>query len=126
MRENLLFIGGAVHVLGVLFHLALPRLRRWHDLLRGLPQIQKGYLHLFNAHVAYALLIFAVLSFAYPRELLSTPIGRTVTILIGGFWLLRAASELIWPPTISPLILTLCLSMACLYGLVGFGVRLPL
>jgi hypothetical protein len=126
MRQNLLFVGAVVHALGVLFHLALPRLVVWHDVLRGLPQTQQGYLHLFNAHVAYALLIFAVLSFAYPRELLSTPIGRAVTVLIVGFWLLRAASEFIWLPTISPLILTLCLSMACLYAFVAFGARLQL
>jgi len=126
MRQNLLFVGGVVQALGVLFHLALPRLPRWHDVLRRLPETQRGLLHLFNAHVGYALLMFAILSFGYPRELLSTPIGRAVTVLIGGFWLLRAASEFIWRPTVSPLILGLCLSMVCLYAIVAFGVTLPL
>ncbi len=126
MTRQLLFVGGVVHALGVLFHLALPRLRVWRDGVRGLSDTQRGILQLFNAHVGYALLIFAVLSFGYPRELLSTAVGGAITIMIGGFWVLRAASEFIWRPRISPLALTLCLSMACLYGILGFGARLPL
>ena len=123
LRSQLLFIGGAVNALGVLFHVALPRLARWNDVLQCLPERTRGDLPVFNAHVGYTLLFFAVLSFGYSRELLTTPIGRTITILIGGFWLLRAASEFIWPPTISPLILSLCLAMATLYGVVALGAR---
>ena len=126
MRSQLLLLGGVVHALGVLFHIALPRLANWRDALEPLPEVQRGDLYLFNAHVGYALLVFAVLSLGYSRELLTTPIGRTITVLIGGFWLLRGASEFIWFPSISPLILALCIGMASLYAFVAFGSRYAL
>jgi len=124
MRSQLLLAGGVVNLLGVGFHVVLPRVANWNGALQSLPEAQRGSLYLFNAHVGYALLIFGVLSLGYSRELLTTPMGRTITMLIAGFWLLRGASELIWPPSISPLILALCVAMASLYGVVAFATRL--
>jgi hypothetical protein len=119
--RHLLLVGGVVHILGVLFHLALPRLAQWREALQHLPETPRADLPLFNAHVGYALFIFAVLSLGYSRELLATPMGRMIAILIAGFWSLRAVSEFIWPPAVSPLILALCFSMAFIYAVVAVG-----
>lgn len=126
MRQHLLLAGGVVHCLAVVFHVVLPRLAGWAQVLQTVPQVQRGDLYVFNAAVGYALAVFAVLSLGYPRELLSTPVGRAVTLLIAGFWAFRAASEFIWPPAVSSPILALCLAMAALYAYIALGTRLPL
>jgi len=119
MVNTLLLLGGVIHTLGVLFHAALPRLADWQAALQCLSATERADLYLFNVHVAYPLFVFAVVSLGFRRELTSTKLGRATTVLIAGFWYVRAANKVIWSPTPSLLILALCIATAGLHTIVS-------
>ncbi len=107
-------IGGVINLLFVVFHL----LSAWTPGLAMLPLDFRPLIQVLNIHLAYALAIFFVLSLFFPNELSTTKLGRIISLLIAGFWVLRAVNEAVfWGISLSGswIIIFLCLAVAALY-----------
>ncbi len=107
-------IGGVINLLFVVFHL----LSAWTPGLAMLPLDFRPLIQVLNIHLAYALAIFFVLSLFFPNELSTTKLGRIISLLIAGFWVLRAVNEAVfWGISLSGswIIIFICLAVAALY-----------
>lgn len=127
MNKGLLLMGGGIHLLVALMHLALGQAFTQTETLRCLSQDIRATVYTLNVHVAFTCLIFAYVSFFYRKELISTSLGRAVTASIGIFWILRAANQLIFygvtaPDT--PFWVVFCLIVSLFYMIPTLGKRL--
>jgi hypothetical protein len=89
----LLKLGGIFHLICALFHIAFPRMFNWDENLSELSGekkiIIKQNLHIMNLSLLLLWLIFAVVPFFFPSELLTTSIGKTILFSILVFWIIR-------------------------------------
>ena len=116
--RKLLQIGGMTNALFVLFHLSFWSIFNWRQSLACLSLNDRAIMEVLNIHTAYTLAVFAALSLAFPDELATTKLGRSVSMAIAVFWILRAINQAIfW--SISSIIcwvfIALCLGIATLY-----------
>ena len=119
MARVLILLGGAIHVGAVFFHVALPWIAGWREVVDVLPTRHRGDLYVFNASVACTFVLFAVLSLGFSHDLASTAIGRATTMMIAGFWAARAVAEVALQPTTSALILGFCVAVGLIYAAVS-------
>ena len=119
VARNLILLGGAIHIGAVLFHIALPWIAGWRELVEVLPASRQGVLYVFNASVLCTFVVFAILSLGFSHDLASTPLGRATTMTIAGFWVARAVAEVALEPTASFLILGFCVAIALVYAAVS-------
>ena len=125
VARNLILLGGAIHVGAALFHVALPWISGWRELVEALPTSRQAVLYVFNASVACTFVLFAILSLGFSHDLASTPLGRATTMTIAGFWATRAVVEVALEPTASALVLGLCVAIGLLYAAVSLGSPIP-
>ena len=65
-----------------------------------------------NLHVAYTTALFAFISFSYSKQMISTPLGKTLALAIGLFTVLRAINQVIfWPFDMPSVIIILIMLM---------------
>ena len=121
VARNLILLGGAIHVGAVLFHVALPWISGWRELVEVLPASRQGVLYVFNASVVCTFVLFAILSLGFSHDLASTPLGRATTMTIATFWAARAIAEVALEPTASALILGFCVAVGLVYAAVSLG-----
>lgn len=121
MARHLILLGGAIHVGAVLFHVALPWISGWRELVEVLPTNRQGALYVFNASLVCTFALFAILSLGFAHDLASTPLGRATTLTIAGFWVMRAVAEVAFEPTASALILGFCVAIGVVYAAVSLG-----
>ncbi len=119
MARILILLGGTIHTAAAGFHVALPWLANWREVVAALPLDHQGDLYVFNASVTCTLLVFAVLSFGFSSDLRSTAIGRATSLAIAGFWFARALVEVVLEPAPSMLLLAFCVATALLYTVVS-------
>lgn len=81
--------GGGLHLLWAAFHLAFPRLFRWHESLAGLDRVNRGILRVMNLCLIFMFLAAAWLSLAFTGEISATPLGRALCAALAGFWVFR-------------------------------------
>jgi hypothetical protein len=93
--EYLLIAGGLFNVVFALFHLLFWKLFRWHEELAKLSGLNRAIVQVLNLCLTFVFVIFAYVSFAHAGELLGTALGRSLLLLIGTFWYLRAI-EHVW------------------------------
>jgi hypothetical protein len=97
VETSLVIAGGVINLLFVIFHLLFWELFKWPASLSGLDKRQAAIMQVLNIHLTIALALFALVSLVFPRELLTVPLGRCITIFIAGFWFLRAFNQyLFW------------------------------
>jgi len=96
MNKILLIIGGIINVMMVLFHLSFWKIFNWSESLKCLNFMDRGIIQVLNVHVAFAVLVFAVVSIFYYKELISTKLGKIMLISISVYYFLRAANQLIF------------------------------
>lgn len=96
MNKILLIIGGIINVMMVLFHLSFWKIFNWSENLKCLNFMDRGIIQVLNVHVAFAVLVFAVVSIFYYKELISTKLGKIMLISISVYYFLRAANQLIF------------------------------
>ncbi len=118
MNKILLLIGGFVNLLFSLLHLTLGKALNWSETLSCLTLDNRATIYTLNIHLAFTCLVFAYLSLFHRKDMLTTGIGRAITAAIGLFYILRAASQVIYnglsaPGT--PFGLILFLSVSLLY-----------
>lgn len=93
---NWIQAGAIYHLLFALFHLMFWRLFRWREQLERLHPVNRGIMQVLNLRLTYVFLVFAALSWLFPQELLSTPLGQALCLAIALFWLMRALEQLIF------------------------------
>ncbi len=118
MNKILLLIGGIINLLFSLLHLTLGKALNWSETLSCLTLDNRATIYTLNIHLAFTCLVFAYLSLFHRKDMLTTGIGRAITAAIGLFYILRAASQVIYnglsaPGT--PFGLILFLSVSLLY-----------
>ncbi len=111
MRRTLVLVGGAINVLFVLFHLRLG----WQ--LHHLPVHpgMRALLETFNLGGTVMIAFFALVSLAYPREVLTTGVGRSATAAIILVYSTRALAEVALFPRPSAVVMLVCLAITAVY-----------
>ncbi len=93
---TLIRLGGIACLGWLLFHLFFWRLFDWKSQLPRLGFINRGVMQVLNLCLSFVFVIFAYLSLAHTREMISTPLGHALLASIGIFWLLRLAEQWIF------------------------------
>lgn len=122
--KRLVQIGGVINFLFVVFHLAFWKMFDWQRSLASLSSDNRAVLQVLNIHTAYVLAVFALLSFAFPGEISTTKLGRSIGMAIASFWILRAVNQaLFWDMSLvgSWVLVALCLATAILYLVPSMG-----
>jgi len=96
MSKALLIVGGILNALFAVFHLALPSLARWQDTLSTISTDNQAIMYTLNLAVALTLLVFGYVSVFHQRDLLTTGLGKAMTVSVGLFWLVRSAAEILY------------------------------
>jgi hypothetical protein len=112
--QRLIQIGGIINLLFVAYHL----LSAWQAGLISLLSDYRAVMQVLNIHIAYVLAVFFVLSLVFANEISTTKLGRTISISIAGYWILRALNQAVfWDISsgTSWVILLVCLAVAALY-----------
>ena len=94
--EGLLHVGGVYCIAFVVFHLMFWKIFDWKSDLRGLSFLNRAIMQVLNLSLTFAFFIFAYVSLLHAPELLSTPLGRALLVLIALFWLARAAMQVLF------------------------------
>lgn len=91
---EVLIQAGGVYCLGfVVFHLLFWRIFSWREDLRSLSFLNRAIMQVLNLSLTFVFAIFGYVSLAHTRELLETPLGRSLLALIALFWLWRAIQQ---------------------------------
>ena len=88
-----IYLGGAFNTALFVFHAFFWRIFRWRDDLASLTSLNRAVMQVLNLCLMFAFAIFAYVSFFHADELLGTPLGRAMLVLIAAFWLLRALQQ---------------------------------
>jgi len=96
MMEFLIKAGGIYCFGFVIFHLMFWRLFNWGEDLRSLSFVNRAIMQVINLSLTFVFVIFGYISLAHTRELIESPLGHTLLILIALFWTLRAAEQVVF------------------------------
>lgn len=94
--EHWIVAGGMFSTALAVFHLSFWKLFRWKTELAGLTSLNRAVVQVLNLSLTLVFVIFAYVSFAYPAELLTPGLGRTLLFLIALFWYLRAVQQVLF------------------------------
>ena len=86
--------GGIFCACFALFHLAFWWLFRWKTELAKLTSLNRAVVQVLNLSLTFVFVIFAYLSLAHTAEMESTPLGRSLLLLIALLWYLRAIEQI--------------------------------
>jgi hypothetical protein len=96
MKETLVLAGGLYTVALIVFHLLFWRIFKWPESLRTLNSVNRSTIQVLNISITFIFFIFAYISFAHTNELLYTPLGNTLLILISCLWFFRAILQVVF------------------------------
>ena len=94
--EALIKAGGIFNIALVLFHVSFWRLFKWNEDLRNLLFLNRATMQVLNISLTLVFVIFAYISFAHTRELLTTPLGNSLLVLMALFWLARSIQQILF------------------------------
>ena len=94
--EALIKAGGIYNMILVIFHLLFWRIFNWEQDLRSLSSLNRSIMPVVNLSLTFVFVIFAYISLVHTTELLSTPLGNSLLILIALFWLARSFLQIIF------------------------------
>jgi len=118
--EILIKAGGVFSICFVIFHLLFWKIFNWSEDLQSLSFLNRAIMQVINLSLTFVFAIFAYLSLAHSEELLQSPLGHSLLVLIALFWLLRAVEQVVffklkhWG---SVVFLVVFLSGSLLYGI---------
>jgi hypothetical protein len=96
MNETLIIAGGAYTVVLIVFHILFWRIFKWPETLDSLSYVNKATMQVLNISITFIFFIFAYVSFAHSQELVSTPLGNSLLVLISCLWVFRAAQQVVF------------------------------
>ena len=82
-------IGGYASIGWLIFHLLFWQMLDWRAELKRLSRENSGVMQVLNLCLSFVFLLFAFVSLWHTQELLTTGIGRSISIGIGVFWFFR-------------------------------------
>ena len=87
-----------------LFHLAFWRLFDWPRSLQATTRPNRAILQIANAQLVWVFAGIALLCFAMPAQLATTPLGHALLAGMAVFWWLRLALQFVWLRLPHPLV----------------------
>lgn len=96
MNEILIISGGIYSLALVIFHLLFWRIFNWPETLGTTNYINRATIQVLNVSITFIFAVFAYISFAHTRELLTTQLGRTLLVLISALWFFRAIQQVVF------------------------------
>jgi hypothetical protein len=94
--ETLIKVGGVYNIILVVFHMLFWRIFNWGDDLRTLSILNKAVMQVLNISLIFVFVIFAYVSLAHSLELLTSPLGKSLLILMAVFWLIRSILQVVF------------------------------
>ncbi|MCP4580968.1 MAG: hypothetical protein GY839_05080 [candidate division Zixibacteria bacterium] len=92
----LIWIGGLYNLAFLIFHDFFWKIFNWKEDLAKLMPINRAIMQVLNLMLIFCLLIFAYISFFHVQGLLTTDLGKTMTIFIAMFWGIRAILQMVY------------------------------
>ena len=86
LMETLIKAGGFFNIGLVMFHLAFWRLFNWDEDLKKISFLNRAVMQVLNISLIFAFVIFSYISLAHTKELVSTPLGHSLVMLMALFW----------------------------------------
>lgn len=96
MNESLITVGGIYCIAFAVFHLLFWRIFDWNKDLRSLSFLNRAIMQVLNLCLTIIFIILAYISLAHTKELLTTPLGKTLLISISLLWFARATMQTIF------------------------------
>jgi hypothetical protein len=128
MVKVLLMIGGFIHLLLAVSHIALGKALKWPESISCLDAMNEGMIQIFNINIVFIMLIIFIASIFFYKDLVSTKLGNAILIAIATHALLRATNEIIFFGTKelpSIILVSVCIIIAILYLLPLFSAKAP-
>jgi hypothetical protein len=77
----------------VIFHLLFWQIFDWDRDLRSLSFVNRAIMQVVNLSLTFSFAIFGYVSLFHTREMLESPLGHSLLVLIAMFWLFRAIQQ---------------------------------
>lgn len=87
--ELVIKINGLVLVLLALLHVGFPRYFNWQQELKSLSLVNKEMMQVHTFFIALVVLLIGVLCFFEPHALVSSPLGKKISLGLAVFWGVR-------------------------------------
>jgi hypothetical protein len=94
--ETLIRIGGIYNIGLILFHLSFWRIFNWNEELDRVSFLNRAVMQVLNISLMFAFAIFAYISLVYTSELMNSPLGNSLLVLMALFWLARSVQQLVF------------------------------
>ena len=123
--ETLIRAGGLFNIALVLFHLSFWRVFHWREDLQNLDSLNRAIMQVLNISLMVVFAIFGYISLAHSRELLDSPLGHSLLVLMALFWLARAVQQVIFfglRHPVSWLFLTVFMTGSVLYAIPAISI----
>lgn len=91
-----------LHILGIVFiglsflHLGFPRYFDWKVDLAQVNLINRQMMQVHTAFIALIVFLFGVLCLSSAAEIVSTPLGKRIALLLAAFWTVRLLVQFFW------------------------------
>ncbi len=88
-----------LHSVGLaVFHMMFWKIFNWRSELKSCSVSTRAIIQIANLRLIYFFLVVALLCFAFPVELVSTTLGRSVMARVSIFWIGRTFEQFIFLP----------------------------
>lgn len=94
--NNWLLVCALGNLAFMVFHLSFWRLFGWRQELAKLHWTNRAIMQVLNLRLTYVFGLFAFLQLAFPNEILTTSLGRTLQGGIALFWAMRAVEQIVF------------------------------
>ena len=94
--DTLIKAGGFFNIGLVLFHLSFWRLFNWNEDLKNLSFLNSAVMQVLNISITVVFVIFCYISLVHTEELLTTPLGHSLLVLMALFWLARSIQQILF------------------------------
>ena len=94
--ETLIRIGGIYNIGLILFHLSFWRIFNWNEELGRVSFLNRAVMQVLNISLMFAFAIFAYISLMHAGELLNSPLGNSLLVLMALFWLARSGQQIVF------------------------------
>ena len=94
--ETLIRFGGVYNIALILFHLSFWRIFNWNEELASVSFLNRAVMQVLNISLMFVFAIFAYISLVHTSELVDTPLGNSLLVLMALFWLARSVQQIVY------------------------------
>ena len=94
--ETLISFGGVYNIALILFHLSFWRIFNWNEELARVSFLNRAVMQVLNISLMFVFAIFAYISLVHTSELMNTPLGNSLLVLMALFWLARSVQQIVF------------------------------